>query len=86
MDKVICMVCNRPLKDPISRKIKCGPKCLKILNEARNIYKAKSKSKKRKQPEIKGQINLFEVMEQCVVDADIKEQSNVNIVQVTGKG
>ncbi|MBX4259792.1 hypothetical protein KTC96_25025 (plasmid) [Clostridium estertheticum] len=84
MDKVICMVCNRPLKDPISRKIKCGPKCLKILNEARNIYKAKSK--KRKQPEIKGQINLFEVMEQCVADVDIKEQSNVKIVQATGKG
>lgn len=58
MDKVICMVCNRPLKDPVSRKIKCGPHCLKILNEARNIYKAKSKRGKR--VEIKGQMDLFE--------------------------
>lgn len=57
MDKVICMVCNRPLKDPLSRKIKCGPKCLKILNEARNMYKSKSKNHKR--VEIKGQINIF---------------------------
>lgn len=58
MDRVICIVCNRPLKDPLSRKIKCGPKCLKILNEARKIYKAKSKRNKR--IEIKGQTNLFE--------------------------
>lgn len=57
MDKVICMVCNRPLKDPLSRKIKCGPHCLKILNEARKIYK--SKAKRHKRVEIKGQTNIF---------------------------
>lgn len=58
MDKIICMVCNRPLTDPISREIKCGPKCLKILNQARNIYKSKRKNYKR--VEIKGQTNIFE--------------------------
>lgn len=58
MDKIVCLVCNRPLKDPLSRKIKCGPHCLKILNEARNIYKAKSKKCKR--VELSGQTNLFE--------------------------
>ena len=58
MDKVRCIVCNRPLKDSLSRKIKCGPKCLKILNEARNMYK--SKNKKHKRTELVGQINLFE--------------------------
>ncbi|MBU3145755.1 hypothetical protein [Clostridium sp. CF012] len=57
MDKVICIVCNRPLKDPLSRKIKCGPKCLKILNEAKKMYK--SKNKKHKRVELKGQMNLF---------------------------
>jgi len=58
MDKIVCIVCNRPLKDSLSRKIKCGPKCLKILNEARKMYK--SKNKKSKRVEIKGQLNLFE--------------------------
>ena len=84
MDKVICMVCNRPLKDPISRRIRCGPHCLKILNEARNIYKSKNKRGKIK--EIKGQTDLFEEVEQCVMDVTIKNQNSVKIVQATGKG
>jgi len=57
MDKIVCMVCNRPLKDLLSRKIKCGPKCLKILNEAKRMYKTQKKNYKR--IEIKGQTNIF---------------------------
>lgn len=63
MDRVVCIVCNRPLKDSLSRKIKCGPKCLKILNEARNMYKSKNKSHKR--IELKGQTNIFEEVGKC---------------------
>jgi len=61
MDRIVCIVCNRPLKDPLSRKIKCGPKCLKILNEARNIYN--HKNKKYKRVEIKGQTSIFQEAE-----------------------
>jgi len=57
LNKVTCIVCNRPLTDPLSRKIKCGPKCLKILNEAKKIYQAKNK--KYKKAEIKGQTDMF---------------------------
>jgi len=56
-DKVKCIVCNRPLKSDLSRKIKCGPKCLRILNEAKKMYQAKNKSYKK--TELKGQINIF---------------------------
>ena len=56
--KVKCIVCNRPLKNELSRKIKCGPKCLQILNEAKKIYQAKNKSYKKKS-EINGQMDVF---------------------------
>lgn len=62
MDKVKCIVCNRTLTDPLSKKIKCGPKCLKILNEAKRLYQSKNKSYKKK-TEINGQINVFKELE-----------------------
>lgn len=63
MDKILCKLCDRPLTNELSRKLRCGPRCLKILNQARKIYQAENK-KNKKAEIIKNQISMDQYFEE----------------------
>jgi len=58
---VRCLACGRILKDPKSVKRKLGPGCFrKLLGYVNKISKEGINLENKKEPELPGQINIFD--------------------------
>lgn len=68
MNKNRCRVCNRPLKDDVSKARGIGPKCFERLiklDKSLKVHKIKiRKVKAHKIKQIEGQINMFNEVEE----------------------